>query len=85
MNYTTALNVWARPVTGTREQRAIAAMREVTRLELCLAARVNDLAKIRYRDDIPPDQMNRVEKLRIEFATTDLATARAALQNILKE
>lgn len=81
---TTAAHIWRRPQTGNREQRAIAAMREVTRLEFVLDEAVMALGAIEYRDDIPRYQMNRYETLKLEFANTDLAAARAALQEFLK-
>ncbi len=82
---TTALHIWRRPQTGTREQRAIAAMREVTRLEFVLDEAVKTLGAIEYRDDLPRYQMNRYENLKLEFANTDLTATRAALQEFLKE
>lgn len=81
---TTAAHIWRRPKTGTREQQAIAAMREITRLELVLDKAVVALGAIEYRDDIPMYQMNRYETLKLDFAKNDLAAARAELQTILK-
>lgn len=80
-----ASDIWRRPQTGTREQRSIAAMREITRLEFVRDAAVKALSSIEYWDDIPHHQMNRCEILKLEFAETDLTAARAALHNILKE
>lgn len=60
-------------------------MQEVTRLELAIDCWQHEIDTMEYRDDIPRWQMTGRQTMQIDWAKTELLTARAALQIILKE
>jgi hypothetical protein len=84
---TTAAHIWSKTNTAvfSRDERAAAAMREITRLEDAIASLRAEIRNIEHRDDIPRWQMTGRQNMQIEWATTDLASTRAELQTILKE
>lgn len=84
---TTTAHIWSKTNTAvfSREERAVAAMREITRLEDAIASLQAEIRNIEHRDDIPRHQMTMRENMQIGWAVTDLASTRAELQTILKE
>lgn len=85
----TARAIWCKtstsPAVFSRDERAIAAMQEITRLEDAIASLQAEIRNIEHRDDIPRHQMTMRENMKIGWAATDLASTRAELQTILKE
>ena len=84
---TPAAHIWSKTNTAvfSREERAVAAMREITRLEDAITSLRSEIRNIEHRDDIPRHQMTMRENMQIGWAVTDLASTRAELQTILKE
>lgn len=84
---TTTAHIWSKTNTAvfSREERAVAAMREITRLEDAITSLWSEIRNIEHRDDIPRHQMTMRENMQIGWAVTDLDSTRAELQTILKE
>lgn len=78
---TTAAHIWGKQAPLTQESAVL----EISRLETAIAGWQYEIDTMEYRDDIPRHQMTLRQKIQIGWAKTELQTARAALQNILKE
>ena len=78
---TTAAHIWGKQAPLTHESAVI----EISRLESAIAGWQHEIDTIEYRDDIPRHQMTMRQNMQIGWAKTELQTARAALDNILKE
>lgn len=83
-----AAKIWQPRATAnfTRDQRAIAAMREITRLEIFIEEIQAQLSRhIRLKDTRRNWRVFIPKVLQRNWATSDLASTRADLQTILQE
>ena len=78
---TTAAHIWGKPHPLTQES----AVMEISHLESAIAGWQHEIDTMKYRDDIPRHQMIMRQNMQIGWAKTELQTARAALEKILKE
>ena len=76
-----AREVWGKQAPLTQES----AVMEISRLESAIAGWQHEIDTMKYRDDIPRHQMIMRQNMQIGWAKTELQTARAALENFLKE
>ena len=81
VDVTTAAHVWGKQAPLTHDS----AVMEIARLEAAIAGWKHEIDTLPHHDDIPRHQMVMRQNMQIGWANTELQTARAALQEFLKE
>ena len=78
---TTAAHIWGKQALPTKASAILV----IARLEADIAGWQHEIDTMEYRDDIPRHQMIMRQNMQIRWAKTELQTARAVLEKILKE